>query len=233
MARVLLLALLLLAWPKAQAQEKIAVSCWPYVWCDGDIVRSAIRRGTLGWHGWVFYTMPNGRKVYVNHLLCAHDAGQCSEAIAKATQAAMECSISTDPWDCATAKFGSEVLFKCPKAGDPPLADAKRRALCDEGLAFRTADAAENGIAWPGTAWPPATVAHVVSRLGMRLTSTDRPAYPLANGVRGTTSTARAALNGPDGNPAPCDCSVGVTEGSSLYCAHDAARQTVTLCRVK
>jgi hypothetical protein len=56
-------------------------------------------------------------------------------------------------------------------------------------------------------------------------TLTTRPAYPLVNGVRSTTSTARALV------AATCDCSVRAVEGTATYCAHDSGRVTVALCR--
>ena len=50
----------------------------------------------------------------------------------------------------------------------------------------------------------------------------DRPAYPLVNGVRGTTSTGRATVG------APCDCSVSVMEGTTRYCR--ASGPLVAVC---
>ncbi len=55
-------------------------------------------------------------------------------------------------------------------------------------------------------------------------TYTTRPAYPIVNGVRSTTSTARATIG------AVCDMSVRSVEGTSSYGAHDSTRSTVTLC---
>lgn len=55
-------------------------------------------------------------------------------------------------------------------------------------------------------------------------TSTTRPAYPILNGVRSTTSTARATVG------ATCDCSVRSVEGKSTYCAWEPTKTTVALC---
>lgn len=73
---------------------------------------------------------------------------------------------------------------------------------------------------------PPASHAPqwFVAPNGTRL---DRPAYPIIDGVRKTTSAARASAI----PPSRCDCSVRSVEGKSVYCAHDAEKRTVALCR--
>jgi hypothetical protein len=77
----------------------------------------------------------------------------------------------------------------------------------------------------------PDRIEWVVSRSGMATTATTRPAYPIINGALGAASTGTAAMQGADGKPTPCDCTLTVLKGTSRYCAHDAARATVTLCR--
>ena len=53
-------------------------------------------------------------------------------------------------------------------------------------------------------------------------TYTTRPAYPIADGIRSSVSTARADVG------AACDCSLRSVEGSSVYCG--VAAGTVALC---
>jgi hypothetical protein len=137
--------------------------------------------------------------------------GQVRQAAAEAMAAGR---VQPAPGTLAACQHRELIRAACVKLRTPPCA----------GLPGCVDTAVQCGTA-QSCAGLPESIAWVVSRSGMATTATTRPAYPYANGVRGTTSTARATIG------AACDCTVRSTEGTSTYCAHDAARATVTLCR--
>ena len=53
---------------------------------------------------------------------------------------------------------------------------------------------------------------------------TTRPAYPVLNGVRGTTSTSRAPVG------ATCDCTAPLREGLTTYCPFTGSGTSVAIC---
>ena len=53
---------------------------------------------------------------------------------------------------------------------------------------------------------------------------TTRPAYPVVNGVRSTTSTSRAPVG------ATCDCTAPLREGLTTYCPFTGSGTSVAIC---
>lgn len=68
---------------------------------------------------------------------------------------------------------------------------------------------------------PPPTRQWTVAKYSLQTT---RPAYPVLNGVRGTTSTSRAPVG------ATCDCTAPLREGLTTYCPFTGSGTSVAIC---
>ena len=210
---LLWLAMMLASLPVA------AQACWPGLACSGEVIGlPGWARGAQAWHAWWFWRPAATAPVRLKYLLCTHASGGCTAWAAQLGPIAQACKAATDPGACAAAEWSQRVAWQCSAADTAGAPD--RLAACAEARTLWVADAKARKIEWPPTVW-------VVSRVGMATTATTRPVYPFAAGVRGATagSGVRATIG------AACDCSVRSVEGISNYCAHDAARTTVTLCR--
>lgn len=204
-----------------------SIECYPFLpsSCDGKVVDlPAFKRGATGWHiVWFWQPADTAYPVQSGKLMCFHANGDCITQAMSLVGVMMDCMTSSTPRACARDGWNSKVQWDCVATDID--GNTQRQALCEESYNFRLELAQERGIAWPTI---PAEQKWVVSRSGMRATATSRPAYLLVDGQRLPSDGARAPLNGPDGNPQPCDCSVR----SENYCAFSSDRTLVTLCRL-
>lgn len=115
-------------------------------------------------------------------------------------------------WAAEDKRAKAAEVYKRVMTGTPchEATDAQQQSLCAEFVAYMRASRPDDPV-------------FVVAP---NSTYTTRPAYPFANGVRGSTSNGRATVG------APCDCvAAGVLEGRSAYCGVNGRSDQVALCR--
>lgn len=132
---------------------------------------------------------------------------------------------------CAEGGFGVSVFSVLPKGAPVPAPSASgsgavlmaawlATSIDDPAVtAMSAADRASILAAKPPVQLPPSQWA--VAKFS---TLSTRPAYPVSNGVRSATSTARATVG------ATCDCTAPIVEGLTTYCPYQGSSGLVTVC---
>ena len=204
----LLLALALLISAPALAQVN-GYTCVPGLY-GTTLDVAAPKRYDAGWR-LVWLCKGDGDKVHISTLACVH--GTCVESTLRNVY--MAASTAADPKAAIDA-----AVMQYVTGGSCSTATGNLKTICDlataDGRALFNAYQARVSAPPP----PPPEVWKVAYNFGL----TTRPAFAYADGVRATTSTARATVD------ANCYCDVKLVEGSTTYCAVNQARTWVSVC---
>jgi hypothetical protein len=198
----------------AQAQTRNVPACVPDKY--GTVVPMAdglalkFGRHSAGWWAYWFCEKPD-QTVGAEGFWCAHGECKTAEGFA-ADLRALAPGVADDPVAATKAAFAAAMTVD-PVCSSHP-AGSLRRQVCEHRLALVKADRAKMTIrVWivakaASNANPPGTV----------------PAYPWANGVKGTTSNGRAVEG------AACNPSVGALIGSTYWYGVDGRTDQVARC---
>lgn len=144
----------------------------------------------------------NDKGLWASRWLVCKEGGEPIHHFYAATRGAVEQVLNADGAVAASVAFGK--LFLSASITEPVLVEvyAPDQARIDAGRPR------------PPPAW-------TVAKYSLQTT---RPAYPVVNGVRSSTSTGRAAIG------AACDCAAPLREGLTTYCPFTGSAGSVAVC---
>lgn len=200
----LLLLVAMCQQPAKSQQQSVSPPCLPFG-LAGEATTYApfVKRTDRGWHMWIYCRDPYlGVRGY--GMTCPH--GECI-AFDRAVEIART---AVNGGEAGMRSMLASVVRQdrnCARSDLP----APWPALCGELKSLIIASAPNE----PAPVWIVAPNASYATR----------PAYPFAEGVRGTTANGRATVG------SVCNCSVRSVEGSRVYCAVNGRTDQVSLCR--